>query len=571
MPLSRESLRLLKAIIDQGHKLEKLWPSDSSETSSEQPRLKPIDELKKLVELIRSTSLSEDHDLSRLSFHAEHLVPAMTARHLATILVPFERLHGKALRDDEFMIASEDRAPQERRIAPFVVVADNLRSSFNVGAILRTAECFGAEEVVMTGYTPTPDDEKTARTSLGTQDVIAWRREEKLSSAITDLKARGYEVVAFETVEGAIALPDFQWPAKPALLLGNERFGVDHEALAQAEHIVRIPMYGAKNSLNVGIACGVALADWRAKLASGGKKVDLAATATAPRTTDSKAPDSESQTSCIVSLESRSSNPVVHEPPPTFAPIGVFRTQAVHPYEARRQATEDQSGLEGYVELESGRGFEQALKDLEGFSKVWLIYRFHHNENWKPMVMPPRGPREKRGVFATRSPYRPNAIGLSAVDLVKVDGLKITVRGHDLLDGSPILDIKPYLPYADAFPTAKAGWTDSLANEKYEVTFSNLASNQLKWLEDAGVSQIREFLRAQLEFDPLDDERKRISQTKDSYVLAYRTWRATFNLNQRSIEVLEISSGYSSADLDSKDDKYKDKETHRRFNAALWK
>ena len=83
-------------------------------------------------------------------------------------------------------------------------------------------------------------------------------------------------------------------------------------------------------------------------------------------------------------------------------------------------------------------------------------------------MRPPRGARVRRGLFATRSPDRPNPIGLSAVQLVRVDGLRLHVRGVDLLDGTPILDIKPYVPYADAFPDARAGWIDELGPDELQ-------------------------------------------------------------------------------------------------------
>jgi tRNA-Thr(GGU) m(6)t(6)A37 methyltransferase TsaA len=101
------------------------------------------------------------------------------------------------------------------------------------------------------------------------------------------------------------------------------------------------------------------------------------------------------------------------------------------------------------------------LQDLQGFERVWLIFAFHLSEGWKPMVKPPRG-GPKRGVLATRSPHRPNALGLAAGDLLQVEGRTLLLGGVDLLAGTPVLDIKPYVPYADAFPHAKAGWIDEL-------------------------------------------------------------------------------------------------------------
>ena len=106
-----------------------------------------------------------------------------------------------------------------------------------------------------------------------------------------------------------------------------------------------------------------------------------------------------------------------------------------------------------------------AYRDLAGFERIWLVFVFHRSEGWRPEVRPPRG-GGKRSVLATRSPHRPNAIGLSAVELIAVEDGRLRVRGVDLLDGTPILDIKPYVPYADAFAHARAGWIDAIDAEQ---------------------------------------------------------------------------------------------------------
>ena len=103
----------------------------------------------------------------------------------------------------------------------------------------------------------------------------------------------------------------------------------------------------------------------------------------------------------------------------------------------------------------------EAWTDLAGFERVWLVFVFDRSQGWTPRVRPPGG-GGRRSVLATRSPHRPNPIGLSAVELVAVEEGALRVRGLDLLDGTPILDIKPYVPYADAFPEAAAGWIDAL-------------------------------------------------------------------------------------------------------------
>jgi tRNA-Thr(GGU) m(6)t(6)A37 methyltransferase TsaA len=109
-------------------------------------------------------------------------------------------------------------------------------------------------------------------------------------------------------------------------------------------------------------------------------------------------------------------------------------------------------------------GLQNALKDLAGFSHVWVLFWFNYSRGWNSQLVPPRDVK-KRGVFATRSPHRPNAIGMSVVRLLQVQGLMVRVRGLDMLDGTPVLDLKPYIPYADSIPGAKAGWVDELCEE----------------------------------------------------------------------------------------------------------
>lgn len=127
-----------------------------------------------------------------------------------------------------------------------------------------------------------------------------------------------------------------------------------------------------------------------------------------------------------------------------------------------------------------------AVRGLEGFSHVWLVFVFHQamRNDWKPTVRPPRlGGNERVGVFASRSPFRPNPIGLSVVrldsiDLDHPDGPVLKLRGVDLVDGTPILDIKPYIPYADALPDASAGFAPD-APPRLPVTWNEGADRDL--------------------------------------------------------------------------------------------
>lgn len=122
---------------------------------------------------------------------------------------------------------------------------------------------------------------------------------------------------------------------------------------------------------------------------------------------------------------------------------------------------------------------EDALRGIEGFSHLWIIWQFSEavRKDWSPTVRPPRlGGNTRLGVFATRSPFRPNAIGLSCVRLIAIEqteakGTVLHVAGADLMDGTPILDIKPYIPYSDAHPDAAGGFTDSADDFLLHVDF----------------------------------------------------------------------------------------------------
>ncbi|MCB9792318.1 MAG: tRNA (N6-threonylcarbamoyladenosine(37)-N6)-methyltransferase TrmO [Alphaproteobacteria bacterium] len=144
----------------------------------------------------------------------------------------------------------------------------------------------------------------------------------------------------------------------------------------------------------------------------------------------------------------------------TLQPIG----RVVSPYTERHGTPRQpgQAGALGEVHLDPERIPLEALQDLAGMERIWLITWLHLNgPGWPARVRPPRG-GPKRGLLATRAPHRPNPLGLSAVRLLGVEGHVLKVDGLDLIDGTPVLDIKPYVAFADAFPEASAGWVDAL-------------------------------------------------------------------------------------------------------------
>lgn len=155
--------------------------------------------------------------------------------------------------------------------------------------------------------------------------------------------------------------------------------------------------------------------------------------------------------------------------PVTYEPIGWVRSPYQRRFGTPQQASAFDSAAEALLEIDATRVPPSAFADLSGFDRIWVLSHLDRGNHWAPTVVPPRGPRQRRSLCATRSPDRPNPIGLSAVRLLRVEGCNLYVVGIDLLDGTPILDIKPYVPYADAFPDSKAGWIDEIPRDAPQI------------------------------------------------------------------------------------------------------
>jgi tRNA-Thr(GGU) m(6)t(6)A37 methyltransferase TsaA len=212
-------------------------------------------------------------------------------------------------------------------------------------------------------------------------------------------------------------------------------------------------------------------------------------------------------------------------------------------------------GTPARIELLPGRNFEHALEDLARWELIWVLFWFHQNAGWRPKVLPPRSRSGRKGVFATRSPHRPNPLGLSAVRLERIDGLTLHVRDLDMLDGTPVLDLKPYVAYTDALPDAGAGWLADAAAPAdpvpaFAVEWDALAAEQAAWVEDRTGLALRERVAATLALGAEPHPYRRIRRSDDGFVLAVQEWRVPFALNERSVRVLRIASGYRSAHLE---------------------
>ncbi|MCF0215245.1 MAG: tRNA (N6-threonylcarbamoyladenosine(37)-N6)-methyltransferase TrmO [Fibrobacteraceae bacterium] len=254
-------------------------------------------------------------------------------------------------------------------------------------------------------------------------------------------------------------------------------------------------------------------------------------------------------------------------------PIGVFYGDATYKQDAPRQGRLFADHL-GKIELAKGKNFETALRDLDGFERIWVIFQFHKNKEWRPTTRPPVPAlgRDRVGTFASRSPYRPNPIGLSCVRLLKIEGVTLYVDEADLLNGTPVLDIKPYIPMADAFPNAKAGWVEEQDKNVWSVEASEEFSLQNQFLLENMGFNIFSFAVIQLAQGPYDTTRKRITLLKNAGILAYRTFRVEFEFNEttRKIFLNKIRSGYTEEELKSDLDPYGDKETHRKLNIRFF-
>ena len=234
----------------------------------------------------------------------------------------------------------------------------------------------------------------------------------------------------------------------------------------------------------------------------------------------------------------------------SFKPIGFFQSIQKEKYMAPRQPEWGNEGKEGVIILSPGNNYEQALEGLEGFERIWVVYLFDRNAHWKPKVATPRG-GTKRGVFATRSPHRPNPIGISCVRLLGIKGREVHIDNNDLLDGTPILDIKPYLNYSDAFPESRQGWleTESVPT-LFNIEWSPLSNEQLAFIGEGGMIDLRTAVEQRLSTNPFPFKNHRIKQISENcFQLAVKTWRFNYTVEGSDVTIQNILSGYTDETL----------------------
>lgn len=229
----------------------------------------------------------------------------------------------------------------------------------------------------------------------------------------------------------------------------------------------------------------------------------------------------------------------------------------------------------GLIELYTGHNFEHALEDLPTFSHIWVVFVFDQNPNWRPKVLPPFGSDKRRGVFATRSPHRPNPIGMSVLQLHRIEGLTLHVSGLDILDGTAVLDIKPYVPMADIVGHATKGWLEaavptspaptahdphtsvanvvqpSCSSPVFTVSYTARAAAQLAWWRETSGEDLQPGIERVLAVAPAPQAFRRIRKGPNGgMVLGMPGWRIDFLVQAQTVEVVGVRSSYKRAQFE---------------------
>ncbi|MCU7922569.1 MAG: tRNA (N6-threonylcarbamoyladenosine(37)-N6)-methyltransferase TrmO [Candidatus Thiodiazotropha sp. (ex Dulcina madagascariensis)] len=189
----------------------------------------------------------------------------------------------------------------------------------------------------------------------------------------------------------------------------------------------------------------------------------------------------------------------------------------------------------------------EAFRELTTYSHLWITFVFHASARaeWKPTVRPPRlGGNQRVGVFASRSPFRPNPIGLSVVNLLALDlsgnGVNLRLGGVDFLDGTPVLDIKPYIPYVDAVPDAESGYAPGPPAEEIELSFTPEAEAVLANLPDSHASRLRRLIWRVLQNDPRPAYLR--EEPRNRFGMRLYDFNIRWEVKQRSFRVIHLES-----------------------------
>lgn len=227
-------------------------------------------------------------------------------------------------------------------------------------------------------------------------------------------------------------------------------------------------------------------------------------------------------------------------------PIGYVRGGFAERFGVPRQARLAPD-VPARIEIVRPYNRREAWQGLERFSHIWLVFGFHavRDAQWKPTVRPPRlGGKQRMGVFATRSPHRPNHLGLSAVALSGIDladgKVELAVRGVDVMDGTPIFDIKPYIPYADAIPDAQGAWASDVPPPKMHVGLTETAAAQCRKYDAEYAAHVP--LQRVIEQIVALDPRPAINSDEvgGDYGMRFQRWDVRWRVTGQIAEVYDI-------------------------------
>lgn len=229
-----------------------------------------------------------------------------------------------------------------------------------------------------------------------------------------------------------------------------------------------------------------------------------------------------------------------------FSPIGFIHCCFKEKFGIPRQPSLVK--IPATIEIETAYSNDDAFRELETFSHIWVIFVFHAiNNKWKSMVRPPRlGGNKRVGVFASRSMFRPNPVGLSVVELEgierKGDKIILNILGGDFLDLTPVLDIKPYIPYADAIESAKAGYALEQPEKKLNVNFSDKALSEIIVAENK-YPKLKTMIEQVLQLDPrpayLESNTKNI---KNEFAMKLYDYDLKWQVNNDDIIVTDLKT-----------------------------
>lgn len=188
----------------------------------------------------------------------------LSLQQFISIVVPIERQWGRTRTDHEFL--PDTKKVKHSKPMPVWVALENIRSAFNTGAIFRTADGLNLEGVALTGYTATPENPKVAQTAMGCHETVPWKWWRSTEELIANFRNQGIPVYAVETSTDCVSIYEHSWSYPCVFILGNERFGLDPQTIDQVDGVIKIPMRGHKESLNVATAmsvvCYEALRNW---------------------------------------------------------------------------------------------------------------------------------------------------------------------------------------------------------------------------------------------------------------------------------------------------------------------